>query len=115
VSAALSTCADVLARAGGGGGGSGVGLRGGTFRVRQTPGGYRVSLREVRWAEDLVVSGQIDASRRSGFVHASLELEGAPDPRGTLVLEWREGASAPRVTVGGTLAGRAVIADAPAP
>ena len=115
VSAALSTCADVLARAGGGGGGSGVGLRGGTFRVRQTPGGYRVSLREVRWTEDLVVSGQIDASRRSGFVHASLELEGAPDPRGTLVLEWREGASAPRVTVGGTLAGRAVIADAPAP
>jgi hypothetical protein len=92
-----------------------VGLRGGTFRVRQTPGSYRVSLREVRWTEDLVVSGQIDVSRRSGFVHASLELGGAPDTRGTLVLEWREGASAPRVTVGGMLAGRAVIADAPAP
>ena len=74
-----------------------------------------MSLREVRWTEDLVVSGQIDASRRSGFVHASLELEGAPDMSGTLVLEWRERASAPRVTVGGTLAGRAVIADAPAP
>ena len=74
VSAALLTSADVIARAEENGAGAGVGLRGGTFTVREAPHGYRLSLREVRWTEDAAVSGRIDWPRRSGVVHADLEL-----------------------------------------
>ncbi len=114
VSAALSTCADVLARAETDGGGRGVGLRGGSFTVRPASGGYSVSLREVRWTEDLAISGRIDAPLRSGVVHAALELHGAAEVRGRLGLEWREGVSGTHATARGKLAGRTVVAEAPA-
>jgi pimeloyl-ACP methyl ester carboxylesterase len=113
-SAALLTSEDVVARALENGPGRGVGLRGGTFTVTRAPHGYRLELREVRWTEDLIVSGRIEWPGRSGVLHALLSLEG-PAARGTLELEWPEGVADARAEVRGRLEGRTVVAEAPAP
>jgi pimeloyl-ACP methyl ester carboxylesterase len=114
-SAALLASADVIARAETNGPGAGVGLRGGTFTVRQAPAGYRVILRDVRWTEDTVVSGRIEWPGRSGLVHADLQLLAPPGVRGNLQLQWPEGVSGARATVRGKLGSNAVVAEAPAP
>ena len=116
VSAALLTSEDVIARAAANGPGTGVGLRGGSFTVRQAPpAGYRVILRGVRWTEDTVVSGRIEWPGRSGLVHADLELLAPPGVRGNLQLQWPEGVSGARATVRGKLGSNTVLAEAPAP
>jgi pimeloyl-ACP methyl ester carboxylesterase len=114
VTAALLTCEDVLVRAREFGAGRGIGLRGGTFTVTRTGEGYRVKLEEVRWTEDVRASGQIDWPGRSGIVHAALALKTAAG-EGTLELAWPEGVSNARATARGALAGKAVVAEAPAP
>lgn len=115
VSAALLTCADVISRAEENGPGNGVGLRGGSFTAVSAAPGYRLVLHEVRWTEDVAVSGTLDWPGRAGLVHASLTLQGPQAQRGTLELEWPQGVAAARATARGELAGRAVRAAAPAP
>jgi pimeloyl-ACP methyl ester carboxylesterase len=116
VHAALLTCEDVIARAMENGAGTGVGLRGGTFTATPAAaGGYRVVLREVRWSEDLRVTGGIDWPGRSGLVHAHLTLLGPGAIHGTLELEWPEGVVDPRATVHGELGSHAVVAETSAP
>jgi hypothetical protein len=114
VSAALLTAEDVIARAAENGAGPGVGLRGGTFAARAAGGGYRLTLTAIRWTEDVAVSGRIDAPGRAGVVRAALELR-SPGGSGTLELEWPEGVSAARARARGTLGGRVVAAEGPAP
>jgi pimeloyl-ACP methyl ester carboxylesterase len=115
VSAALLTSEDVIARARQNGPGRGVGLRGGTFTVTSAAAGYRLILHEVRWTEDLGVSGSIDWPGRSGVVRAQLVLRGAPATRGTLEAQWPEGVAGARATLQGQLGGHTLIAEAPAP
>ncbi len=112
VSAALLSCEDVIVRAAENGAGEGVGLRGGTFSVAKARGGYRLTLREVRWTEDVSVSGHIDWPGRSGVVHADLTLQAEA---GALELTWPEGVSGARATVRGSLGGNVVVAEADAP
>ncbi len=59
VSAAVMTAGDVLTRVSDNSSGTGVGLRGGTFRVAGGTATH-VSLSQVRFTEDLAVSGDID-------------------------------------------------------
>jgi pimeloyl-ACP methyl ester carboxylesterase len=113
--AALLTCADVITRALENGAGRGVGLRGGGFTAVSAAQGYRITLREVQWSEELPVSGEIDWPGRSGTVRARVKISGPETLRGTLDLEWPEGVAASRATVRGELGGRAVSATAPAP
>jgi pimeloyl-ACP methyl ester carboxylesterase len=115
VTAVLLTCGDAIARAEANGASRGVGLRGGTFTVRETPQGYRLTLRQVLWTEDAALSGWIDWPGRSGTVHADLELRGPQDARGRLQLQWQEGVSGAQATVRGILDGNRVLAAAPAP
>ena len=115
VSAALLTAEDVIDRAEANGAGSGVGLRGGTFRAHAAAGGYRITLRAVRWTEDTAFSGQIDWRGRSGAVRATLQVSGPQGARGRLDLQWAEGVSAARAAVRGTLDGNVVLAEAPSP
>jgi len=115
VSAALLTAADVIERATADGAGAGSGLRGGGFTARAVGAGYRIALREVRWTEDLRISGWIDDPGRGGAVHAQLRLSGSLDAAGTLDLGWPRGASGARAWVRGALRGRRVVAEAPAP
>jgi pimeloyl-ACP methyl ester carboxylesterase len=114
VSAALFTSADVITRAAESGAGPGVGLRGGTFTTANQGTGYRLTLHEVRWTEDLAASGRIDWPGRSGVVQAELEVR-SPEASGRLELSWPEGASAARASVRGTFGGKTIAAEAPAP
>jgi len=114
VSAALFTSADVVTRAQENGAGPGVGLRGGTFMTAREGAGYRLTLREVRWTEDLAVSGRIDWPERNGMVQAELEVR-SPELSGRLELSWPEGAGDARARIRGTLGGKLIAAEAPPP
>jgi pimeloyl-ACP methyl ester carboxylesterase len=116
ISAAVMTAGDVLARLGGNSTGQGVGLRGGKFRVVNGASIARVDLNQVRWAEDLAVSGNIDKpSARTGTVRATLHLAAADRLIGDVVVEWREGIADASAAIRGTLGGAAVLAHTPAP
>jgi pimeloyl-ACP methyl ester carboxylesterase len=119
VSAALFTCADVISRAAENGAGPGIGLRGGEFTAAKQDEGYELSLHDVRWTEDLAASGRIEWPGRRGVVRADLEVRSpeasSPEESGRLELSWPEGASDARASVRGTLAGKVIVAEAPAP
>jgi len=114
VTATLLTCADVITRAAENGVGHGMGLRGGSYSAAQQPEGYRLTLHGVRWTEDLAVSGRIDWPGRSGTVHAVLDVH-ASQASGRLELSWPEDEVNARARARGTLNGKVVLAEAPAP
>jgi hypothetical protein len=114
VSAALFTCADVITRAAENGSGRGVGLRDGTFTVAQRDAGYRLTLQQVRWTEDLAVSGNIELTGSGGGGRADLKVQ-TPQARGELELTWPEGVSGARVSARGALGGKVIAAQAPPP
>jgi len=107
VTATLLTCADVITRAAENGVGHGTGLRGGSYSAAQQPEGYRLTLHEVRWTEDLAVSGRIDWPGRSGTVHAVLDVH-ASQASGRLELSWPEDEINARARARGTLNGKVV-------
>ncbi len=115
VSAALLTCEDAITRARDQGAGSYPGLRGGSYRVSATATGYHVALHEVRWSEDVAVSGELDWPGRVGAVRASLVLGGADALTAHLEAQWPEGVAAARANISGTLRGAPLVAEAPAP
>jgi pimeloyl-ACP methyl ester carboxylesterase len=116
ISAAVMTAGDVLARLAGNSTGLGVGLRGGSFRVESAAPPLRVDLNEVRWTEDLAVSGTIDNAKASfGVVRAALRLTGDGGLTGAITVEWPEGVANSMAIIRGSMAGAVVIARAPAP
>jgi pimeloyl-ACP methyl ester carboxylesterase len=115
VTAALLTSVDVLSRAQAQGAGSGLGLRGGSFTVADVGNGYRVTLDEVRWTEDVSVSGTVDWGGRGGPVRGSVRIKGPQGASGPLEFEWTEGSAQPRAGISGKLGGENVAAEATAP
>lgn len=120
ISAAVMTAGDVLTRLGLNSSDHGVGLRGGTFHVARAPPNTRVTLDQVKWTEDLSVSGRIDKpAARGGTVRAHLRVATAESRGGELTIEWPEdiaGASASAsASVSGVLDGAAAHARTPAP
>jgi pimeloyl-ACP methyl ester carboxylesterase len=115
VSAALLTGADVITRAIAHGAGGGVGLRGGTFTASAAADGYHITLDEVRWTDDVAVSGTIDWPGRTGTVHGVLHIKAPQGSGGTLEVQWAEGIAQSRAAVTGKLGAENVVAEAPAP
>ena len=116
VSAAVMTAGDVLARLAGNSTGQGVGLRGGSFRVVSDASTAHVALNQVRWTDDLTVSGKIDKPlARTGTVRASLHLATADGLSGELSVQWPEGIAGSSADIHGTLGGDAVRARTSAP
>jgi len=116
VQAAVQTAGDVLARLGSNSTGQGVGLRGGTFRAVDDASTIHVRLDQVRWTEDLAVSGQIDKpTARSGTVRAALHLAGAQEFTGDITVEWPEGTADTVASIHGRLGGVTLLANAPTP
>ncbi len=116
VSAAVMTAGDVLARLGGNTTGQGVGLRGGSFRIVNGDSTVQVRLNEVRWTEDLAVSGTIDKpTARTGTVRASLHVAATGGTEGDLTMTWPEGGALPVAAVRGTLGSMSVRARSAAP
>ena len=115
-SAAVMTAGDVLARLGGNSTGQGVGLRGGSFRVVNDESTTHVILNQVRWTEDLAVSGKIDRPvARTGTVHAALHLATDDGLTGELTVEWPEGVAGSGTGIRGTIGDARVVAQSPAP
>ena len=110
VTAALLTAGDALARAAEIAPSNGVGLRGGRYRVARTAAGYRVTLRQLRWTEDLAVSGTIEWPARVGPARAGLELAGAAGSQGRLEVSWTEGQANAIAEARGRIDGRHVVA-----
>jgi pimeloyl-ACP methyl ester carboxylesterase len=116
MSAAAQTAGDVLARVGGNTLGAGVGLRGGSFHVADDGSTLHLTLTQVRWVEDVSVSGSIDApASRTGTVHASLQVTVAGGTTGELVIEWPDSGAEATAAILGTLGGLAMSARAAAP
>jgi pimeloyl-ACP methyl ester carboxylesterase len=115
VTAALLSAGDAMARAPEVSPGTGVGLRGGTFTVAEKQGSYRVTLRGVRWTEDLVVSGTMELPRNQGTAHAHLQVRATQELSGVLDAKWQEGVTLASADVQGRLGGRRVAATLAAP
>jgi hypothetical protein len=116
VSTAVMTAGDVLARLGANSTGQGVGLRGGSFRAVSDASTAHIRLNQVRWTEDLTVSGTIDKPlARTGMVRALLQLATADGLGGELAVEWPEGIAGSSADIRGALGGAVVRARTPAP
>jgi pimeloyl-ACP methyl ester carboxylesterase len=113
--AALLTAGDILARVGSNTSGAGVGLRGGTFSVLAHADRYELTLRNVRWSEDLSVSGTLSWPPRSGRVAGELTLAGADEFSGPLSVSWIEGLTQARAQIRGKLGNAVVAAEMSAP
>jgi pimeloyl-ACP methyl ester carboxylesterase len=115
VAAVLQTAGDVIARLASNTTGEGVGLRGGTFKIRATELQYVLELHEVRWTEDLPVSGSLSWRPRSGRAEGNLSLSGSAATSGVLKVQWMEGIPQARATAYGKLGGKSVAAEISAP
>jgi pimeloyl-ACP methyl ester carboxylesterase len=105
--AAAETIADVQGRWWTIYGTHGVGLRGGTFTMH----GYSdvtARLTDVRFVDDVAVSGSLDWDRRTGEVRAAVTVDGPAASPGTLTISWNDWEQLSQATVTGTLGGRAV-------
>lgn len=111
--AAVETAGDVIARYFANYTGAGAGLRGGRFGFDQFADGYLFTLRGVRWAEDLAVSGRLRWNQTTGEVTARLELAGAG--AGSLELSWNDRVTDALVTVVGAVNGERVRGERLAP
>lgn len=118
--AAAATAGDLDARINYNSSGIGTGLRGGRFTIdKDAPGGgnsaARVRLDGVRWVEDVAVSGRlVHPTGHQGIVRATLDVT-ATAVRGRLQVTWPEGVDAAIARITGTLAGKTVLAEMPAP
>jgi pimeloyl-ACP methyl ester carboxylesterase len=115
-SAAVLTAGDVVTRAGLSSSGHGVGLRGGRFTTVERKGVQVVTLQDVRWTEDLAVSGTLEKTPGpASRVRAQLRLAGADSLDGALLIVWDDHAPDAVAEVRGTLGGARVAARTPAP
>ncbi len=114
--AALQTLGDVLARLPENSSGSGKGLRGGSFLIVQHGANVHVSLYQVRWTEDVAVSGALERSPGpDGAVRARIKLAGVDGLTGSLDIRWQDGTSGAIARLSGTLGEAHLAASAPAP
>jgi pimeloyl-ACP methyl ester carboxylesterase len=115
VTAAVLTVGDVIARLESNTSGKGEGLRGGAFSVKKTTDRYWLMLRDVRFTEDLAVSGKFSWPAHGGVAEGKLTLAGTPELSGTLSATWIEGAAQAQTHIHGTLGQAIVAADTSAP
>jgi pimeloyl-ACP methyl ester carboxylesterase len=115
VTGALLTVGDAIARIGSNSSGRSVGLRGGTFEIAVAADGKLLTLHEVRWTNDLCISGTVKYPGRSGGATADLTVAGPEGATGTLEVHWTEGVAKSRAKVHGALGKVVVAAESAAP
>jgi pimeloyl-ACP methyl ester carboxylesterase len=115
VTGAVMTVGDAIARIGSNTTGRGVGLRGGAFDVAPRAEEIGLTLYEVRWAEDLGVSGKVVRPLHNGTATAEVAVIGPGGNKGTLRIRWTEGVRQARAEVSGELADVPVVAETAAP
>ena len=113
--AALATAGDLFGRLLANGSGHGVGLRGGTFTVRTTGTVLAATLADVRWVEDVAVSGAVEFHAGADSGSAELRFAASDGRRGEFHAAWPAGGPAARARLTGTVEGRTLNAEARAP
>ncbi len=115
--AAVQTAADVLTRVRANSSGQGVGLRGGSFRIEHQDDVAHVTLTDVRWTQDLPVSGTLDwhGARESVSGTLSWHAAGTPCADGEVSVNWPQVTSNGLARISGTVAGASIEAELPAP
>ena len=108
--AAVATVADVLSRPD-----DPRPLRGGTVLPHVLRGRTRIQLTDLRWCEDVAVSGRVLPDGTGTGGEASLSLVAADGTRGTLAMRWPDGGPEAMATLAGTIGGRVLRASARAP
>jgi hypothetical protein len=114
VRAAAQTAADPIIRWWSQYGSTGVGLRGGTFTSN---GDVRVKfrLKDMKWVEDLAVSGTVVFQRDTGAIQATLVAKRAYGSVARLTMDWNDFTPLGRALVAGTIDRRPVSFNIPAP
>jgi pimeloyl-ACP methyl ester carboxylesterase len=114
--ATLQTVGDILARIPQNTSGSGKGLRGGSFLIVEHGRHVHVSVYQVRWTEDLSVSGSVERTPGpDGVVTARLRLTDVDGDSGELHIGWREGQADAVASIDGRIGVARVAAAAAAP
>ena len=116
VAAAVQTVGDALARWGINDSGKGVGLRGGRFRYT-TEGSHEIfKLEDLRWAEDVAVSGRLDWDYNfPGTVVADVKVTGPQNLKGSLKVRWSSRVAGATAEIAGQIEGKKITATMYAP
>ena len=91
---------------------AGVGLRGGTFTTTGLDD-VRFGLDDLRWVENLAVSGRVRWDRATGEVAATVTCAGRPIAGSTIT--WNYNDASATATVSGRVDGVKVALSLPAP
>jgi pimeloyl-ACP methyl ester carboxylesterase len=94
-----------------------TGLRGGKFTYAATDTGYLFKLQELKWTEDVAVSGSIswDQDPSSNLITAHVTLDSNGEHVGTLQIQWNDGDINAMASVIGEIQGAALVAERIAP
>jgi pimeloyl-ACP methyl ester carboxylesterase len=115
VAGAVLTVGDAIARVASNTTGKSVGLRAGSFDIVASAGEIRLTLHDLRWAEDLGVSGKVTIPQRNGAAMADLVFIGPDGNKGVLFVRWTEGEPRARAKVTGKFGDLPVAAVVSAP
>ena len=116
VAAAVQTVGDALARWWINDTGKGVGLRGGRFRYN-TEGSHEIfKLEDLRWAEDVTVSGRADWDYNfPGTVVADVKVTGPQNSKGSVKIHWSTRVAGGTAEITGQIEGKKIAATMYAP
>lgn len=92
-----------------------TGLRGGKFTYAASDTGYDFTLKNLKWTEDVAVSGTVSWNQISNIITAQVTLKSGGQQIGNLQIRWNDADINARATVTGMIQGAALNADRIAP
>jgi pimeloyl-ACP methyl ester carboxylesterase len=113
--AALETVGDVIARWYVTYNSEDTGLRGGKFTYQAGDSGYVFTLTDLKWTEDVAVSGTVSWNQSSNIITANVTLTSKGAQAGALQIHWNDGDIDAMASVTGEIQGAALIARRIAP
>lgn len=114
---ATATVGDALFRYNNLPGISGVGLRGGTYRLLDSSIDtvQKLKLEDARWTEDVRVNGQVTQKTDTGLVKAEVHVDGPDGQSASLTIVWNDDERNAMTRITGTVNGEQLVASLAAP
>jgi hypothetical protein len=91
------------------------GLRGGKFTYTTSDTGYVFTLTNLKWTDDVAVSGTVSWDQTSNLITAQVTLKKASAQTGTLQIRWNDGDIDAMASVKGEIEGATLSARRIAP
>ena len=113
--AALETAGDVVAQWYATVGSYLRGLRGGRFNYVETANGYKFTLKQLQWTEDVAVSGTVVWNMSTNIVTAQVDLVANGAAAGSLNMRWDDADFHAIASVAGQINGAMIKAQGVAP